>query len=252
MSGHSKWAGIKHKKAIADAKKGAAYTKVIREITACARQGGGNPETNFGLRAAMAKAKEINMPADNVKNAIKKGTGELPGVSYENVMYEAYGPGGVAILVDALTDNKNRAASEIRNLLSKKNGNMAGAGAVSWMFTKKGYILIDKKLIEEDKLLSIVLDAGAEDLKSEGDNYEVTCAPTDFEKIKNVLKEKNITPQSAEITMIPSSTVKVTGNDAKALLALIEALEDHEDVQNVYANFDIPDEIFEEISSEEK
>lgn len=252
MSGHSKWAGIKHKKALLDAKKGAAYTKVIREITAVARSGGGSPDTNAALRAAMAKAKEINMPSDNVKNAIMKGTGELPGVSYESIVYEVYGPGGVAILVDALTDNKNRAASELRNLISKKNGNMAGAGSVSWMFTKKGYITVDKKIIDEDKLMSIALDAGAEDFKSEGNIFEITCAPQDFERLKTALKEKNIATQAAEITMIPSSTVKVTGNDAKAVLALVEALEEHEDVQNVYANFDIPDEILEEISSKEK
>ncbi len=248
MSGHSKWAGIKHKKALLDAKKGAAYTKVIREITAVARAGGGNPDTNSALRAAMAKAKEVNMPADNVKNAIMKGTGELPGVSYESMVYEAYGPGGVAILIDALTDNKNRAASEIRNLLSKKNGNMAGAGSVSWMFAKKGYIEVDKSLIDEDKLMSIVLDAGAEDMKPADKNYEITCAPQDLERLKAALKEKGVATQAADITMIPSSTVKVTGNDAKAVLALVEALEDHEDVQNVYANFDIPDEIIEEIS----
>jgi YebC/PmpR family DNA-binding regulatory protein len=251
MSGHSKWAGIKHKKAIQDAKKGAAYTKVIREITAAARAGGGSPDTNAALRAAMAKAKEINMPSDNVKNAIKKGTGELPGVTYESVVYEAYGPGGVAIMIDALTDNKNRSTAELRNLLSKKNGNMAGAGSVSWMFVKKGYILVDKTQIEEDKLMSIALDAGAEDMKPEGKNYEITCAPQDFENLKNALKEKGITAQAAEVTMIPSSAVKVAGNDAKAVLALVEALEEHEDVQHVYANFDIPDDILEEISAKE-
>ncbi|MDP2940214.1 MAG: YebC/PmpR family DNA-binding transcriptional regulator [Candidatus Omnitrophota bacterium] len=251
MSGHSKWAGIKHKKALMDAKKGAAYTKVIREITASARSGGGNPETNAALRSAMAKAKEINMPSDNVKNAIKKGTGELPGISYESIVYEAYGPGGVAIMIDALTDNKNRTTAELRNLLSKKNGNMAGAGAVSWMFVKKGYILVDKSQIDEDKLMAIVLDVGAEDMKPEDKNYEITCNTQDFEKLKATLKEKGITTQLAEITMLPSSTVKVTGNDAKQVLALVEALEDHEDVQHVYANFDIPDDILEEISVKE-
>jgi len=252
MSGHSKWAGIKHKKALLDAKKGAVYTKIIREITASAKNGGGNPEHNASLRAAIAKAREANMPQDNVTNAIKKGTGELPGVVYENTVLECYGSGGVAILVECLTDNKNRTTAEIRNILSKRSGNMAGAGSVSWMFTKKGFIVVDKSACDEDKLMSIVLDAGAEDMKVQEKYYEITCAPQDLEKIKTALKEKNIPTSSADVTMLPSSTVQVTGNDAKQVLALVEALEDHEDVQNVYANFDIPDSILEEIAKKEE
>lgn len=250
MSGHSKWKTNKGKKQAADAVKGATYTKVIKEITVAAREGGGNPDTNSKLRAAMMKAKEANMPNDNVKMAIKRGTGELPGVIYESVMYEAYGPGGVAILIQALTDNKNRATAEIRNILSKKNANMAGAGAVSWMFTMKGYIVIEKTQIHEDELMGIVLEAGAEDVKSDDKNYEIFSAPQDLEKIKSALQAKNIKWESAEPTMIPSSTVKLVGQDAKILLQLIDVLEEHDDVQNVYANDDISDEVMEQISAE--
>jgi YebC/PmpR family DNA-binding regulatory protein len=249
MSGHSKWKTNKGKKMAADAKKGAAYTKIIKELTVAAREGGGNPDTNSKLRAIIAKAREANMPSDNVKMAIKRGTGELPGVIYESVMYEAYGPGGVAIMIDALTDNKNRTTAELRNIMSKKSGNMAGAGSVSWMFTKKGYILIDKAQAKEDELMDIVLEAGAEDMKYDEKNYEITTAPADLEKVKQVLEQKGIKLQDAEVTMIPSSTVKVTGGDAKQVLALVEALEEHDDVQNVYANFDIPDEILEQAAS---
>jgi len=246
MSGHSKWAGIKHKKALLDAKKGATYTKIIKEITVAAREGGGNPDTNIRLRAAIAKAKEANMPSDNVKNAIKRGTGELPGVVYETVIYEGYGPAGVAVMVEALTDNKNRASAEIRNIFAKNNGNLAGAGSVSWMFAKKGYILVEKSKISEEELMDIALSAGAEDIKSDDPkNYEIYTAPQDFEKVKQALQEKNIPMPVAEISMIPSSTVKVSGPEAKKVLALVEALEDHDDVQQVYANFDIPDEILE-------
>ncbi|MDD5730475.1 MAG: YebC/PmpR family DNA-binding transcriptional regulator [Candidatus Omnitrophica bacterium] len=250
MSGHSKWAGIKHKKAATDAKKGQLYTKIIKEINIAARTGGGNPDTNSSLRAAMAKAKEANMPSENVKMAIKRGTGELPGVTYETVMYEAYGQGGVAILIEALTDNKNRTTAEVRNILSKKGGNMAGAGSVSWMFTQKGYILIDKKDIAEDALMDIVLDAGAEDVKHDEKNFEVLTSTADLEKVKQSLQDKNVKWQAAELTMIPSSTVKLNSQDARAILSLVEALEEHEDVQEVHANFDIPDEILEEIAAE--
>ena len=250
MSGHSKWKTNKGKKMAADAVKGATYTKLIKEITVVAREGGGNPDTNSKLRALMVKAKEANMPSDNVKMAIKRGTGELPGVIYETVTYECYGPSGVAIMVEALTDNKNRTSAELRNLLSKKSGNLAGSGSVSWMFSKKGYILIDKPAsIKEDDLMTLVLDAGCEDMKSEEKNYEITCQSQDLEKVKSVLKEHGVNWQSADITMVPASTIKVTGSDAKQILDLVEALEDHEDVQNVYANFDIPDEILEQASS---
>jgi len=247
MSGHSKWKTNKGKKGIADAKKGATYTKIIKELTVAARDGGGNPDTNIRLRAIMQKAKEANMPSENVKNAIMRGTGELPGIIYETVVYEGYGPAGVAILVEALTDNKNRASAEIRNIFSKNNGNLAGAGSVSWMFTKKGYFLIDKAGTKEEELMNVALDAGADDIKSDDpQNFEIYTTPQNFEKVKAALQAKNIPMQTSEISMIPSSTVKAAGPDAKRLLALVEALEDHDDVQYVYANFDIPDEIIEQ------
>lgn len=250
MSGHSKWASIKHKKAATDAKKGQTYTKLIREITCAAREGGGSPEKNSRLRTAMAKAKEANMPLDNINKAVKRGTGELPGINYESVAYEAYGPSGVAIIIQVLTDNKNRASAEVRNILSKKGGNLAGAGAVSWLFTKKGYILVNKKTVEEDKLLSIILEAGAEDLKSEGEKFEITTQPQDFEAVKKSLQDQSISFELAELTMLPSSTVKINDpQTAKSILALVETLEEHDDVQNVYANFDIPDDILESATS---
>jgi YebC/PmpR family DNA-binding regulatory protein len=249
MSGHSKWKTNKSRKTAADAKKGAAYTKVIREITMAAREGGGNPDTNIRLRTAMTRAKEASMPSDNVKMAIKRGTGELPGVTYETINYEGYGPGGVAIMIEALTDNKNRTTAEIRNIMSKKGGNIAGSGSVSWMFAKKGYILIEKSQAKEEELMSIVLDAGAEDFKSDEKNYEIFTSTQDFEKVKQAVEAKGIKLQDAEVTMIPSSTIKLIGNDAKQLLLLIDALEEHEDVQQVYANFDIPDEILEQVAS---
>jgi YebC/PmpR family DNA-binding regulatory protein len=250
MSGHSKWKTNKSRKTAADAKKGAAYTKVIKEITIVAREGGGNPDTNPRLRTIIARAKELNMPSDNVKMAIKRGTGEIPGIIYETVIYEAYGPGGVAIIVEALTDNKNRTTAELRNIMSKKGGNMAGGGSVSWMFTKKGYILAERGQINEDEMMTLALDAGAEDFKSDEKNYEIITSVQDFEKVKQAIQDKGIKWQDAEITMIPSSTIKLTGNDAKQLLALIDALEEHDDVQQVYANFDIPDEILEQVASE--
>ena len=249
MSGHSKWAGIKHRKAAQDAKRGKLFTKLIREITVAAREGGGNPDTNPRLRTAIERARDANMPQDNIEKAIKRGTGELPGVSYETCIFEGYGPGGVAIMAEALTDNKNRTSAEIRNIFSKKGGNLAGSGSVAWIFNKKGYILIDKSQVNEDELFAIVVDAGAEDIKTEGKSYEVFCQPQDFEKVKNALKEKGIKWQIAELTMVPTSTVKVTGNEAKQVLALVEALEDHDDTQNVYANFDIPDDVMEALSS---
>lgn len=247
MSGHSKWAGIKHKKAIVDAKRGQVFTKLIKEITACARAGGGNPESNTALRTAISKAKEANMPSDNIERAIKRGTGELPGVTYEQITYEGYGPGGVAILVDTLTDNKNRTTSELRNIFSKKGGNLAGAGSVAWKFQKKGYIIIEKSAIDEDALMNIVLDAGAEDMKAEGDSYEVITQPSNFDTVKKALADKKTPTKSAETTMVPSSTIKLTGADAKQILSLVNQLEEHDDVQNVYADFDIPDEVLKEI-----
>ncbi len=251
MSGHSKWAGIKHKKALMDAKKGQAFTKIIKELTVAAREAGGNPATNVRLRAAMAKAKEMNMPSDNIDRAIKRGTGELPGVTYETVVYEGYGPGGIAIMVEALTDNKNRTTAEVRNIFAKKGGNLAGTGSVSWIFSKKGYVLIDKSNtgVSEDGLMSIVLEAGAEDMKSEKKSYEITSQPQDLEKIKSALAGRQVKYQLAELTMIPSSTVKLEGAQAKQVLELVESLEDHDDVQHVYANFDIPDEVLEQMAA---
>ena len=242
MSGHSKWATIKHKKAATDAKRGALFTKLIKEITVAARSGG-NPEINPKLRVAIDHAKEASMPSDNIERAIKKGTGELPGVSYEEMTLEGYGPGGVAIYVELLTDNKNRTSSEVRNLFSKKGGNMAGAGSVSWIFEKKGYIVVSKSTIDEDRLMSIALDAGAEDLIVEDNEFGVKTAPQDFYKIKKALDDNKIKIESAELTMLPKNTVNLSGDDAKKVLDLVSSLEEHEDVQNVYANFDIPDDL---------
>ncbi|MBU4311290.1 MAG: YebC/PmpR family DNA-binding transcriptional regulator [Candidatus Omnitrophica bacterium] len=242
MSGHSKWASIKHKKAATDSKRGKLFTKFIKEITVAARNGGGDPEKNPRLRTAIDRAKQANMPADNIDRAVKKGTGELEGVTYEEFTMEGYGPKGVAIMVDVLTDNKNRTAADIRNIFSKKNGNVAGAGSVSWMFEKKGYIEVDKKAASEDSLMSIALDAGAQDMETEDEIYSITTDPKDFEAVKKALIDNNIKPEAAEITMMPKSTVKLTGDDAKQVIALVEALEDSDDVQNVYANFDVPDE----------
>jgi len=250
MSGHSKWASIKHKKGAADAKRGRLFTKLIREITVSAKNGGGNPDTNPGLRTAITRANDANMPKDNITKAIKKGTGELPGVTYESCTFEGYGQGGVAILVETLTDNKNRSSAEIRNIFSKKGGNMAGAGSVGWIFTSKGYILIDKASISEDELFSVAVDAGAEDIKTSDKNYEIFTEPKDFEAVKAAIEAKGIKWISEELTKIPNSTLKITGSEAKGLLSLIEVLEDHDDVQKVYANFDIPDEVLEEMAQE--
>ena len=244
MSGHSKWATIKHKKAATDAKRGNLFTKLIREITVAAKNGGGDIVTNVRLRTAVDRAKQSSMPQDNIDRAIKKGTGDLEGVTYEEFNIEGYGVGGVAIIAEILTDNKNRSTAEIRNIFSKKNGNVAGAGSVGWMFQKKGYIEIDKKAYpDEDKIMGIVLDAGAQDMQTEEDTYEVVTDTKDLENIKKELEANKIKTKSAEITMIPSTTIKLEGEAAKQVLGLVEALEEHDDVQNVYANFDIPDEL---------
>jgi len=250
MSGHSKWASIKHKKAAVDAKRGRLFSKLIREITVAAKDGGGNPDTNPRLRTAIDRAKDANMPLDNIDKAIKKGTGELPGVTYESCIFEGYGPGGIAILVETLTDNKNRTTAEVRNIFSKKGGNMAGGGSVAWIFTPKGYVLIDKSQIGEEELFSVAVDAGAEDIKTGEKNYEVFCDQKDFESVKEALKNKGIQWEDAELTMVPNSTIKLAGTEAKQILGLVESLEEHDDVQKVYANFDIPDEILEEIAQE--
>lgn len=246
MSGHSKWATTKHKKAIIDAKRGKMFTKISKEITVSAKIGGGDPEGNPRLRTAILKSKEVNMPADNIKKAIQRGTGELPGVTYEEALYEGYGPGGVAVLLDVLTDNKNRSVAEIRYIFGKNNGNMGEAGCVSWMFDKKGYIVVDKKKADEDRLMALALDAGADDFKSDDEtNYEIIAQPADFEAVKKALTDAGIEMGAAEVTMVPQSYVALEGKEAEQMLRLMDALEDHDDVQNVYANFDIPDEMME-------
>lgn len=247
MSGHSKWAGIKHKKAIVDAKRGKAFSKLSKEITVAAKMGGGNLEMNPRLRLAVDNAKGLNMPGDNIKRAIQKGIGELPGAIYEETVYEGYGPAGVAIMLEVMTDNKNRTVGEIRHTLTKYNGNMGETGCVSWMFDKKGYILVEKSAGDEDTIMSMALDAGAEDFKNdpEEENYEIFTAPEDFNSVKEFLEQKNIPMGLSEITMIPQNYVKLEAKDAGKMLKLIDLLEDHDDVQNVYANFDIPDDYVE-------
>lgn len=242
MSGHSKWSKVKHVKAVVDAKKGRAFTKVIKEITVAARTGGGDPNGNPRLRAAVLAAKAVNMPADNVKRAIMKGTGELPGVHYEEVTYEGYGPGGVAILVEILSDNKNRTVSEMRYVFSRNNGNMGEAGCVSWMFHKKGSIVVDKAAVSEDKLMEIALDSGADDIQDDGGHFEILTAPDHFEKMVAALAAAGIPTVSAEVAMIPQTWIKLTGKEAAQMLRLVDALEDHDDVQKVWANFDIEEE----------
>ena len=247
MSGHSKWAGIKHKKAIVDAQRGKAFSKVVREITQAAKMGGGSPDANPRLRLAISKAREVNLPKDKIEQAIKKGTGELPGVSYEEMVIEGYGPGGVAILVQALSDNKNRTTAELRNIFVSHGGNMAGAGSVSWIFQPRGVVLVNAKLIEEDRLMSLVVDAGAEDLTQDGDVFTVVCDPQHLEPVKTALSAQSIAWDSAELTLVPSSSVRVDNpSQGRQLLTLLDKLEDHDDVQHVYANFDLPDAILAE------
>jgi len=243
MSGHSKWAGIKHKKAKVDAQRGRVFTKIIREITVAARVGGGDPGGNPRLRTAVQAAKAVNMPADNIERAIKKGTGELEGVTYEEITYEGYGPGGVAVLVEVLTDNKNRTVGEIRKILSRHGGNLGESGCVAFLFEKKGYIQVDAAKVDEDKLMTIALDAGAEDLQGEESVFAITAAPKDFEKVRDAIVKSGIQPISAEITKLPKSSVRLEGRPAEQMLRLMEELEEHDDVQHVYANFDIPEEI---------
>lgn len=247
MSGHSKWHSIKHKKAAADAKRGKIFSKIVREISVAARTGGGDPGANPRLRTIVATAKAANMPADNIEKAIKKGTGELPGVTYEEVAYEGYGPAGVAIVVNCLTDNKNRTAAEIRNIFSKKNGNLGGQGSVAWNFSKKGLITVDKGAADEEELFSLVIEAGAEDFTSdEKDMYEIYTAPQDLERVKKAIEERGIKQSLAEVALVPKSLVKVAGKDGARILDLMETLEDNDDVQSVASNFDIPDELLEE------
>ncbi|MBI4474309.1 MAG: YebC/PmpR family DNA-binding transcriptional regulator [Acidobacteria bacterium] len=239
MSGHSKWHSIKHKKAATDSKRGRAFTKIIKEITIAARIGGGDPEANPRLRKAIGDAKGLNMPADNIKRAIMKGTGELEGTHLEEVTYEGYGPGGVAMIVQAVTDNRNRTVSEIRHVFSKNGGNLGEAGSVAWMFHKKGYIAIDKSKSDEDTLMTLAIDAGADDFSSEESLYEIYTTPESFETVLNAIKAKGIETVTAEVSMIPQNYVKVEGKTAQQVVKLMEALDEHDDVQHVHANFDI-------------
>jgi YebC/PmpR family DNA-binding regulatory protein len=249
MSGHSKWSTIKHKKGAADARRGKIFTKLIKEITVAARTGGGDPAGNPRLRSAIAAAKTENMPKDNIDRAIKKGTGELPGVSYEEATFEGYGPGGVAILVEILTDNRKRTVADIRHIFSKNAGNLGEAGCVGWMFDKKGLMLFDKQSVDEEKLINAALEAGALDVQESEKEFEVTTEPAEFEQVKKKIEEGGLRASYAEITMVPQSTVRLTGKEAQQMLRLMESLEDSEDVQHVFANFDIPDEEMEKLSA---
>ena len=247
MSGHSKWATIKHKKGALDAKRGKIFTRLIKEI-AMAAKNGGDPDMNPRLRTAILAAKAENMPADNIKRAIQRGTGELPGLTYEEFVLEGYGPGGVALLAEISTDNRNRTVSEIRHVFGKNNGNMAEAGAVSWMFHKKGDIVVPKTAAKEDDLMNIILEAGGEDLKDEGENWEIITEPSAYETVLDAVKKGGITPASSSVTMVPQNYIKLEGQQAAQMIRLLEALEDHDDVQNVHANFDIDQKLLEEVA----
>jgi YebC/PmpR family DNA-binding regulatory protein len=239
MSGHSKWHTIKHKKGAADAKRGKIFTRIIKELTVAARSGGGDPDANPRLRTIIAEAKSVNMPADNIKRAIQRGTGELPGVSYEEVNYEGYGPGGAALIIEVLTDNKNRTVGEIRHLLGKHGGNLGEANSVAWMFHKKGYVVVEKSQANEDTLMSAALDAGADDLRDDGDNWEVVSPPELFQQVVDAIKGLGIEPAAAEIAMLPQNYVKLEGKTAQQMIRLMEVIEEHEDTKKVWSNADI-------------
>jgi YebC/PmpR family DNA-binding regulatory protein len=239
MSGHSKWHTIKHKKGAADAKRGKVFTRIIKELTVAARSGGGDIDSNPRLRTIVAEAKSVNMPADNIKRAIQRGTGELPGVSYEEINYEGYGPGGAAIIVETLTDNKNRTVGEIRHVLSKNGGNLAAENSVAWMFDKKGYIVVEKTKAEEEALMAAVLDAGADDMRDDGDSWEIMSAPDTFQRVLEAVKGLGIEPGAAEVAFLPQNYVKLEGKQAQQMVKLMEALEEHEDTKKVWSNADI-------------
>jgi len=239
MSGHSKWHSIKHKKGAADAKRGKIFTRIIKELTVAARAGGGDADSNPRLRTIIAEAKASNMPADNIKRAIRRGTGEEPGVSYDEITYEAYGPGGAAMIIDVLTDNKNRAVGEIRHILTKHGGNLAEANAVAWMFSKRGYIVVPKSKAKEEDLMAAALEAGADDLRDDEDNWEVLSAPDLFPQVLDAVKKLGIEPDAAEVSMLPQNYLKLEGKQAQQMVKLMESLEDHEDVRHVWSNFDI-------------
>ncbi len=247
MSGHSKWATIKHKKGALDAKRGKIFTRLIKEITMAAKSGG-DPEGNPRLRTAVAAAKAENMPADNIKRAIQRGTGELPGVTYEEIMFEGYGPGGVALLVDVTTDNRNRTVSEIRHTFTKNGGNLGESGSVAWMFHKKGYIVVPKSAAKEDDLMSLVLENGGDDLRDDGNDWEIVTDPSAFENVLNAVKGAGLETSVAEVSMIPQNYIKLEGQAANTMIRLLEALEDHDDVQHVYSNFDVDTKQLEEVA----
>ncbi len=239
MSGHSKWHTIKHKKGAADAKRGKAFTRIIKELTVAARNGGGDPAMNPRLRTIVADAKAVNMPADNIKKAIQRGTGELPGITYEEMTYEGYGPGGAALIIECLTDNKNRTVGELRHTLEKHSGNLASTNAVAWMFAKKGYIVVDKVAANEETLLSAALEAGADDMRDDGDSWEIISDPSFFEAVREAVKGLPVEPATAEVAMLPQNYVRLHGKEASQMVRLMEVLEDHDDVQHVWSNFDI-------------
>jgi len=243
MSGHSKWSSIKHKKGVTDARRGKIFTKLIKEITVAARMGGGDINSNPRLRTAVQAAKSENMPKDNIERAVKKGTGELEGVFYEECIYEGYGPGGAAVYIESVTDNKNRAVADIRHILNKAGGNLGSNGCVAWMFEKKGYIVVEDQSVDEDTLMEVAIDAGAEDVREDNGNYEIITAPKDFEAVKTAVDNASIPNIVAEITMFPQSTVNLQGKEAEQMLNLMEILEDCDDVQKVYTNADIPEEL---------
>ena len=239
MSGHSKWHSIKHKKGATDAKRGKLFTKFIKEITVAARTGGGDPDANARLRKAILDAKAGNMPNDTIDRAVRRGTGAEEGVNYEEITYEGYGPGGVALLIEAVTDNRNRTVAEIRHMFSKNGGNLGEAGSVGWLFEKKGYIVVDKAAKPEEELFDIAIEAGADDLRDDEDNFEIITTPENFEGVQTAIKSAGIKPQVAEVSMVPQTYIKLAGSNAQTMLRLMEAIEDHDDVQKVYANFDI-------------
>ena len=239
MSGHSKWASIKHKKGALDAKRGKIFTRIIKELSVAARAGGGDPDMNPRLRTIIADAKAQNMPAENIKRAIRRGTGEEPGVSYEEAQYEAYGPGGAAVIMDVLTDNKNRTVGELRHMLTKHGGNLAESNSVAWMFTKRGYIVVSKITANEDTLMTAVIDAGGDDLQDDGDNWEVLSAPDAFQAVLEAVKKLGIEPEAAEVAMLPQNHLKLEGKQAQQMVKLMDALDDHEDIRHVWSNFDI-------------
>ncbi len=239
MSGHSKWHTIKHKKGAADAKRGKIFTRIIKELTVAARSGGGDPDANPRLRTIVAEAKSVNMPADNIKRAIQRGTGELPGVTYEEVTYEGYGPGGAALIIEALTDNKNRTVGEIRHLLSKHGGNLGESNSVAWMFEKKGYVVVEKSKAREETLIDAALDAGADDMRDDGDNWEIVSAPDAFQQVVDAVKKLGIEPAAAEVAMLPQNYIKLEGKTAQQMIKLMEVLEEHEDTKKVWSNADI-------------